>query len=423
MLKSHKYWLGLFWLAVILILPLPLIQTLAQGMNGTVNQGSLLSSQLGTIAYVWMLFAIIVSEKPKWLDKLIGLPEMYFAHGIIGTGAVIIAYVHSLLSPSTGIIQLTGNIALYTFIGVLVYSIFFMSSWFTSRSELMKKIKKQLEKIFKYETSIWLHRLNLVATLFVFGHVILIDYINSITPFMIWFYIYSGLTAAIYFYAQTVKKLFRNEGTLIGNQQITSNIGQLTIEISGSKTFQPGDYVFISFPKVEGMKEPHPFSILNFDQTKKELTFAIRNEQDFTKKFKQLKIGTEVLIDGTYGRLYQSILEHKDKRLVLIGSGIGSVPLISLATSLLGKMPITFIRVAHLQQDLIYESYLQNLNSNGLNYKSQIGRLNEKQIESLSDSNSFYLIGGSREMMRGTEKMLVKNGVLKKQIYGEKFSF
>ena len=65
MLKSHKYWLGLFWLVAIFVLPLPLVMTLAQGLSGTVNQFALFGSQIGIIAYVWMLFAIIVAEKTK----------------------------------------------------------------------------------------------------------------------------------------------------------------------------------------------------------------------------------------------------------------------------------------------------------------------------------------------------------------------
>nr|WP_167549633.1 hypothetical protein [Oenococcus oeni] len=77
MLKNHKYLLGLFWGAAIFIIPLPLIQALATGMNE--SSASILGFQIGTIAYVWMLFVIFVSTKPKWLDRIIGLPSMYFA--------------------------------------------------------------------------------------------------------------------------------------------------------------------------------------------------------------------------------------------------------------------------------------------------------------------------------------------------------
>lgn len=425
MLKTHKYWLGLFWLVAIFVLPLPLIQTLSQGMSGTLYQSELFASQIGTIAYVWMLFAIVVSEKPKWLDRLIGLPEMYFAHGIIGIGAIVLAFVHAHELQSVGLIKITGDLALYLFIAVALYSMFFMSGWLTSRSRLMGKLKKKLEQIFRYETSVWIHRLNIVATLFVFAHVILIDYIRVISPFMTWFYAYSAFTAATYIYMHSLKKLSFHTGRLMGNQKLADNITELTIYVKRSMNFYPGDFAFISFPEIPDMKESHPFSVLRYDRRKHELVFAIRNEADFTTNINEVKLGSKVIIDGTYGRLYHEINERKSEHLILIGSGIGSVPLISLALNRMRKQKVTFIRIAHRPQDLIYENLIREnaLKHENLTYYSQIGRLTSEQIESLIDSKAFYLLGGSPQMMRGTQELLMNSGILKDNIYGEKFSF
>lgn len=425
MLKSHKYWLGLFWLVTIFILPLPLIITLAHGLSGTINQSELFASQLGSIAYVWMLFSIMVSEKPKWLDSLIGLPEMYFTHGVMGCTAILFSFIHKELLHSYGAIALTGNIALYLFIGIALYSIIFLSGWITSHFSLLGHIKKKLEKIFRYETSVWIHKLNLVATLFVFGHVILIDYIRSISSFMFWFYLYSILTACVYIYMKTIKKVLYHSGKLIGNQKLSHNITELRIHITHRASFKAGDYAFISFPEVSGMKEPHPFSIVNYNSKKRTLTFAIRNQADFTKNINHLKLGSKVIIDGSYGRLYHAVKEHEPNDLILIGSGIGSVPLISLAINLQNSRPITFIRIASKEEDLIYEAELINIANKNTKfiYHSQIGRLTTEQIIKLYSKEGFYLIGGSPQMMRGTKKLLMNGGVNRAQIYGEKFNF
>ncbi len=427
MLKSHKYWLGLFWLFAIFVLPLPLIKTLADGLQNTLNSSNLFASQIGIIAYVWMLFVIAISTKPKWLDKLIGLPEMYFVHGIIGVGAIILALIHKILMHSSGLIKLTGETSLYILIGIAAYSIFFMSGWLTSRIRLFRQIRNQLERFFKYEVSVWLHRLNIVATLLVFGHVILISYLVAIKPFMMIFYLYSGITSLMYIYYHVVSPLTYRKGQLIENNQLAHSISEITILLKRRWNFKPGDFVYLSFPDIPGMKELHPFSILEYNSKTKTLVFAIRNWNDFTAKLSEIPIGTKVSIDGSFGRLFEEIKEHKNKELVFIGSGVGSVPLISLTASLIEKRRVSFIRVATKQEDLIYENYLKNLatSNENLYYFSQLGRLTIKEVEKIvaKNKNAFFLVGGSNQMMMGTMKLLKDAGIKKSQMYGEKFSF
>ena len=117
--------------------------------------------------------------------------------------------------------------------------------------------------------------------------------------------------------------------------------------------------------------------------------------------------------------------EHESNDLILIGSGIGSVPLISLAINLQNSRPITFIRIASKEEDLIYEAELINIANKNTKfiYHSQIGRLTPEQIIKLYSKEGFYLIGGSPQMMRGTKKLLMNGGVNRAQIYGEKFNF
>jgi len=425
MLKKHHYWLGLFWLAVLFVLPAPLIVTVALGLKGTLNQSAIFGSQVGTIAYVWMLLVTVLSEKPRWLDRLIGLPEVYFLHGMVGIMAIVLAFWHSLLLQSDGLILLTGNTALYLFIAVALYSVFFLSSWLTSRSRSLNNLKNVLEKVFRYEVSIWLHRLNIVGILLVFGHVILISYITAIPTYMFWFYLYSGVTAIVYISLHLIKPLAFMSGTLISSQKLADNVTELIVQLKHKGDFRAGDFVFISFPDDADLKETHPFSILQYDRQKKTLTFAIRNYSDFTLKLDQVKLNSRVRIDGGYGRLYESMEEHMDQPLVMIGSGIGSVPLIALVLHFVNKKEIIFVRVAHEAQDLIYESFLKKLGHDYPNftYYSQVGRLSEEQIQQLINKNSYYLVGGSNLMMRGTMGLLRKNGVKSGNIYGEKFSF
>ena len=80
MFSGYKYKIGMAWLISVFVLPLPFIYTFGQGLP------ALYASQapafmFGVIAYVWMLLAIYIGTKPKWIDRLIGLPMAYMAIG------------------------------------------------------------------------------------------------------------------------------------------------------------------------------------------------------------------------------------------------------------------------------------------------------------------------------------------------------
>jgi len=127
------------------------------------------------------------------------------------------------------------------------------------------KIKKVLEKIFKHELSMWIHRFNLVAAVLAFLHVLLIPYIRSIVPFTVLVILYTVIVFGAYGYYAYNKYLNIQVGILKNVRKVDNNITELTITTSKSvlRKIEAGDFAFISFPNVRGMKEPHPFSILN----------------------------------------------------------------------------------------------------------------------------------------------------------------
>ena len=223
MLRQHRYYLGLFWLVTIFVLPLPLIQAIAMGLSPIYVQ-SLFAINLGVIAYVWMLFELFIATRPKWLERLIGLPEMYFVHGMIGIGIIIVAYLHKSWSQSNGLIKLTGDAALVILIGVLLYSVFFLSGWLTDRVWWLRQVKQWLEHVFKHEISVWLHRLNVVATLLIFFHVILIPYIRQDMSFMVWFYTYSGLAFGLYGWDKIQSFRGHASGVLVANDVLSRSV-------------------------------------------------------------------------------------------------------------------------------------------------------------------------------------------------------
>ncbi|VTS25557.1 Uncharacterised protein [Streptococcus pseudoporcinus] len=68
MLKNFTSHLGISWLTILFILPLPFLYTLNNGLR-QVQVHSSLGILFGDLAYVWMLTAIYIATKPKWIDR------------------------------------------------------------------------------------------------------------------------------------------------------------------------------------------------------------------------------------------------------------------------------------------------------------------------------------------------------------------
>lgn len=54
----------------------------------------------GIYAYIWMLECVWLGCRPRWLDRIIGLPGIYVLHGVLGTGALALVVYHQYVLPS-----------------------------------------------------------------------------------------------------------------------------------------------------------------------------------------------------------------------------------------------------------------------------------------------------------------------------------
>ena len=427
MLRDHRFIFNMIWLIVLLTIPLPLIVTIGNGLP-EIFGSRVLAINLGVFAYSWMLSAIFLSSQPKWLDRIIGLPDMYIIHGVTAIFAVIFMYLHDQLLKSSGLISLTGEWAMYIFMAVIIYSLVFMAGWLTSRISILMRIKKMLEKIFKHELSMWIHRLNLVAALLAFLHVLLIPYVRSIVPFTVLVILYTVIAFGAYGHYAYNKYLNVKVGILKSIRKVDSNITEVTITTSKSilRKIEAGDFSFISFPNVKGMKEPHPFSILNIPERDGCVQMSIEGVGDFTKNLPKLEVGEKVNLTRGYGVLSSMIEKSgKNEKFVLIGGGIGVVPLLGLVDKFDNK-DITFLYTVKKDKKLLYQEKFElwNERSNFKSY-SQNGRFTTEQLDKyLPVGEEYnYIIAGPMVMNLVYEKMLKGKGIKKNRIFYEGFNF
>lgn len=424
MLTRRKYLLGLAWVVAIFVIPLPFIQTLNAGLPA-IYSSEKMAIIFGSIAYSWMLLAIYIGTKPKWLDRLIGLPSAYMLHGILSIAAIVLAYLHKTGSPSGGLIKLTGDWAFDLFVGLAIYSLVFMAGWLTSRVKPLAMLKKQLsKKIFKHEVSVWIHKLNLVATVLVFIHVMLISYIRAIAPFMFTFYLYSAFVLVAYLISLRPD---RGVGAILANNvEISPRVQELSLQLTKPIDTKAGDFVFLSFPKIAKMKEPHPFSVVSAPNQNREMVLAIRGDGDFTKNLATVEPGAEALVNGGYG-LYQTTIDNvKPTHMIIIAGGIGVVPMLSIVDAN-PDIDTTFFYNAHAQNNLLYpEKFARWEQRDNFTDYLQVGRFDDETILNTVPrdlSKLVVLIGGPAPMGRHWVKLFSQLGLNSGQIYYEEFSW
>lgn len=428
MLKKIPYVNGLVWLVILTVLPLPLIQTLGNGLPSIYARESL-AIQLGSIAYVWFLVAIYLATRPKWLDRLIGLPSVYMIHGLLSMLAVGLAFLHKEQTSSYGLIKQTGDWAFYLFLGLMAYSLIFMAGWLTSRIKPLLQLKRWLEKMFHHELSVWLHRLNLVAVGLVFIHVQLISYINSIPAYMGWFNAYTAIVTALYLYQKLYNYRLRPTGKLIAKEQLAPNFYQFTIQMRHPKLIhvQPGDYVFINFPKQDHLKELHPFSVINEVGTSGKVVLAIRGDGDFTRQIQELPLDVQVGLTGGYGKFDSLLKDNPQAGLVLIAGGTGIAPMVAIMQANVDRQIDLYYSV-HNAAELVYRTEFEQLAKQHPNIEVHLqqGRFDVSEIverETITGTEKLYLLSGSAAMGYAWRKTILAAGVDPHNVYYEEFSW
>ncbi|KAB7789930.1 ferric reductase [Bifidobacterium leontopitheci] len=435
---------ALAWAVVLFIVPLPFLTTLAAGLPALYTS-SLFGIELGVVAYTWMLAAVYLACRPRWVDRTIGLPTMYMIHGILAILAIALAMAHQFLLPGAGeLIGLTGHTGLYLFTAVAVWSLVFMAGWLTARVRWLAAVKHALERAFRHELSVWLHRLNLVAIALIVVHVHVIDYIAAIKPFLLLFDAATIVVFAYYVWSMIDRRAYAWRGRVASVRTIADRVTELRVSLDGARSgdvralcWEPGDFAFIAFPGERGMHEYHPFSLTNSFAGSANgraaavptMDFAIRADGDFTTRLASLRPGADVRVIPPYGRYAQFIREHdaagKATPLVLIGGGIGITPLIGVlrAASGTGRL-VDFLYTARGERDVIYRQSLERLGAADAHTRVRIAtrRPDEATIAGMVRPGAIYLVAGPHGMIAFVRKTLLRHGVRADDIYYEPFA-
>ena len=429
MLKKYPIALYVTWSVALILFPMPLLLLLNTSMaHSAIDQLILIDA--GIIAYSWWLFEVYLSTRPLWLDRLIGLPALYFVHSALGLGALLVGFIHWYYLVSMGqLIVLTGRTAWFMVLGIALYSVLFMSGWLVDRFKIAAQLKNTLQHFFKHQLSLWIHRLNLVAIFLIWIHVHIIGRVNIYPLFMFTFDTYSFVIFGLYLWQKLVENKHVTVGEVIDIHSISPTVVQLNIQLERAKTnFQAGDFFFLSFKNVKGLSvEAHPFSISNAPNDQHTAIFTIRQLGDFTKKLDLVNKGDKVFLEGPFGR-FASIIEasSSESLLILIGMGTGIAPLLSIAQKYHHSHAIKVIWTTKNESERYYHQDFEALVTGNFDYVVQNHRLNRAQVKEMLtveelQTGQFFIVGPASGII-GLEKMLLAAGVNKNKLIDERLT-
>jgi len=284
----------------------------------------------GIMAFAAMTVSLLLSTKLRLLNNFFGgLDKSYWLHKINGYFIAILVLIHftkvsgtfekNELSLSTLHREATnlGNLLFWMIIILIAATI-------------IKKIGKKT--VLPYGAWKVSHKFFIVVYLGVSFHFLAINkpYAggSSIDNFVI-ITAFFGLVSLFYRGFSAMSYFDYKISEIESNDEVT----KLVISPDGRKklTPKPGQFAFLSFPKVAGKKEKHPFTIAKSDADGS-LTFYIKSAGDFTSSLNEnLNQDAKVRVEGPHGKF--ALAKKSGRRSLWIAGGIGITPFIAFASS------------------------------------------------------------------------------------------
>ena len=422
------------WIGVVAAVPSPALVALVAAAPVMLDP-LVPSIGLGVVAYVWMLECVVLSTRPRRLDRLIGLPAVYTMHGTLGVAALAAAAAHRLDLPSYGATRATGDVAFWMLLALVAVALVMLAGRLAARVPAIGAIRRTVERAVHREWQVWLHRLLLAATLLVGIHVNLVWYFAMMPAFAVVMNLYTAVAFLWYVAARLRDTAFAAHGRVLAVTPLGGRVTRLEVEAPAlAGGWLEGDYLFLRFPGIPGMGAFHPFSMTNRPNECGLLRFAIRADGDFTGLVAdRVRPGDRVRLAGPFGR-YRRFVETRGCRacrgdgrraVVVYAGGIGVAPLIPVAAYCAETgHDVTMLYCAHEQAGLIHRDELAAWAARtGSTLAMRVGRFSPDELAAAMRPDAIYLIGGPEAMLRDVRAMLMRRGVAAADIADEPFAW
>lgn len=128
-----------------------------------------------------------------------------------------------------------------------------------------------------------------------------------------------------------------------------------TFKFDSDIAANPGEFLM-----VWNVSDEKPMSISNIGEN--ELSITVKNIGDFTSKLHDLKVGDMIGVRGSYGHGFNT--DFKDKKLLVIGGGVGMAPVTALTHELIKNNEVDVLLAATTKDELLFLDKFENLDVN-----------------------------------------------------------
>jgi len=407
----------------------------------------IISLSFGLLAFSVVLTQVLISLRPKFLERKIGLPAIYKTHGKLAFGLILASIVHAAIMEVTKgnetaltTAGLSGSLSLLLLLLISLTGMFVLSSSYISKFPFVKRLKIHT---LKRETGLWIHRLSKLAVLVIFAHMMLTEYIRA-NPVL---FALSILYVALVMGAVLTTRVARQrlpKYVLQNCVQTNEKVFELEFMLPKGTimSYQAGQFVFIRFLVSDVPDESHPFSISSAPTQGGSIKVLIKNCGDYTSTMKLLKKGDIATLEGPYGNFADERIANANTPLVMLAGGIGITPILSILRSQMVTQPtrrIVLVWALSQKNDLLMIDELQNMQQANPNFSYHItlsseqvedfdyGRISQDylqriKVNTLYSEADFYICGPP-PMMSVVKSIILDNQVKPENIHVEEFSF
>ena len=117
----------------------------------------------------------------------------------------------------------------------------------------------------------------------------------------------------------------------------------------------PGEFLM-----VWNVSDEKPMSISNIGDG--ELSITVKNIGEFTSNLHEMKVGDMIGVRGSYGNGFKT--DFKDKKLLVIGGGVGMAPVTALTHELIKNNEVDVLLAATTKEELLFLDEFENLDVN-----------------------------------------------------------
>jgi predicted ferric reductase len=308
----------------------------------------------GLVAALGALFGLVLTSRPRWLERCAGLDRMIGWHRVTGMAAAFGMAIHvatSLVAAGGGVgaawSALVDLLGTDWFVAALVAAVLFaivsLTSW--------RRIRRRMS----YETWHMVHLAGYLAVALGFPHQLFSGTTFTTSEVARWWWIalYVG-TAGIILHSRVgglLASALRPRTTVARIIPEAPGVGSLVITGPGVDHLaaQPGQFVSLRVLTRDLWWQAHPYS-LSAAPHPGALRLTVKALGDASTRTLSVRPGTRVLLEGPYGTM--SVDRAEGRRVVLIGVGVGLAPMRALLEDCAPDQSPLVLARAHSAADL-----------------------------------------------------------------------